>query len=321
MKVGFIGAGGIAGAHAAALGEIPGVELGVIADIDGARAEAFAAKHHARSATTDWRQVCGSDAEVVFVCTTPDQRPEPAIAAASAGKHIFCEKPLALSAEAGQRIVSAARAAGVRMSVGYVLHYFPEFKTMHDTFASGELGRLVVCWIRRLVGGDVPQNHWLRNPDISGGITLEFFTHDLEWTRWIGGPVRTAYGRIESIQPDLKVEDTVWCQLAFDQGVAQAGTFWSSGNVGASSAGILGSEGSIVWEGGVLRKRRRGGETETIVPEKTNAMRDQDAAFLEACRAGRDPAVTGEDAVEAVRLSRAVQESSRTGVPVAVERA
>jgi len=116
LRVGLIGAGGVARTHAQSLSVLDRVEITAVADVSAERAEALAADCGAK-AFTDHRDLL-DDVDVVYVCSPPTAHREHLTAAAAAGRHVFCEKPFAITLEDGSAITEAVFSGGVHVMWG-----------------------------------------------------------------------------------------------------------------------------------------------------------------------------------------------------------
>jgi predicted dehydrogenase len=132
----------------------------------------------------------------VNICTPTDTHYEMVCRAAHAGKHIVCEKPLALTLEQGREMVRLCRQQGVRLYVAQVLRYYPEYARARQLAVSGELGRPGVIRLARsgyqFKGG---RNTWTQDEVRSGGMILDLLVHDFDYARWVAGDVESVYAR------------------------------------------------------------------------------------------------------------------------------
>ena len=147
LNIGFIGCGGIARHHASRLAQVRGARIIACADAFQGAAVSFAAEFgHAGAQTfTDHRQMLRLDAvDAVWVCTPTFMHAGPVIDAAKAGKHIFCEKPMAMKLADARRMTVAADKAGVRLTIGQVRRFCPEWGKMKQIVQSGTLGSPVI---------------------------------------------------------------------------------------------------------------------------------------------------------------------------------
>src|SRR5205085_2729648 len=172
LRIGMIGAGTMAQDHAAALAEVAGARLVAVADPLLERTQAMAARHDA-TAYADYRDLLDG-VEAVWICTPPFLHREQAETCAAAGKHLFVEKPLALTVADCRAIIAAARQHRVQLMVGQVFRFYPVFQEAFRRFEAGDLGDLVTCWSTRM-GYHPPSTMpaWRTDPALSGGFTIE----------------------------------------------------------------------------------------------------------------------------------------------------
>ncbi len=262
IKLGMIGCGSMANYHAESIAKMENVQVVVccdlLADKAAALADTFGCKH-----CTDHNEAY-PQVDAVWVCTEPFNRVEIVCAAAAAGKHIFTEKPIALNLADADTMIAAARAAGVKYMLGYCLRFWQPYKMMREIFASGELGELVNCWTRRYMPTDM-RPHWYGKQELSGGVVLDFGSHDLDWLMTIGGPVKTVFGKTFRIREGIQADEHSQCMLVFANGGMAASdvTWWEA--VAESSLGVVGTLGSlIVGRDGVLVKKLVGQDEEEI---------------------------------------------------------
>ena len=166
VRWGLIGCGDIAAKRVApALRGTPGSALVAVARARAELAADFARQHGARRWYADWREVLDDrEIDAVYLATPVRLHAEQAVAAAEAGKHVLCEKPMALDVESCQRMVSAARSHGVRLGVAYYRHHYPVVARLRELLASGEIGRPVLAQVQAFELFDPPPGHpraWL----------------------------------------------------------------------------------------------------------------------------------------------------------------
>ena len=263
IKLGMIGCGSMANYHAELLSEMDNVRAVVCCDLVEEKAKSLAERLGCKRCA-DHRDVY-DDVDAVWVCTEPFNRVEIVTAAAAAGKHIFTEKPIALTLADADTMIAAARAAGVKYMLGYCLRFWQPYKMMREIFASGELGELVNCWTRRYMPVDM-RPYWYGKQDLSGGVVLDFGSHDLDWLMTIGGPVKTVFGKTFRIRENIEADEHSQCMLIFAGGGMGASdvTWWSS--ITESSLGIVGTKGSLLANReGVLKKLLVGQDEETTI--------------------------------------------------------
>ncbi len=191
LKIGFIGAGGIAGLHADRLKNVEDAEIAAFADIVRGKAEEKAAKYGGR-AYTDWREMLSrEELDVVYICTPPYARGSETIEAAEKGIHVFVEKPIALSLDLAVEIAEAVERTGVKSQVGYVWRHTSGINEARRLVKAGELGRIGLFAAKYL--GDMlwvaRTEHWWKDIRKSGGHVVEQVTHTYDSLRYIMGEV------------------------------------------------------------------------------------------------------------------------------------
>jgi len=145
----------------------------------------------------DWHQlVKADDVEVVAIMTPDHLHEEMAVAAFRAGKHVFCEKPLALTPRGCLRVIDAAKKARKKLIIGFVLRYAPIYVKMKELIDSGAIGQLCSCWMLHSVAGgsDYYFHDWHAVSKYTNSLLLQKGSHDLDIINWIMGrrPLRVA---------------------------------------------------------------------------------------------------------------------------------
>ena len=312
VKIGIIGCGGMGTHHAKTIHGMEGAALVGVADMIAAKATALAAEL-ITDAYTDFHDLL-PHVDGVMICTPPFQRVDVVVDCAEAGAHIFAEKPIALDLAAADQMLAATDRAGITMMTGYVLRFTHPFQALYDTFASGELGRLVNCWSRRFMPFDTSER-WYGDQAKSGGVALDFASHDIDWVRWVGGEVERVFGRIDRVRPGIRADEHVHALFTFATGLGAIDDSWAPG-LGISSIGLIGSEGAmIVGQDGAIRKKIGDAEETVVTPEPGETIQ---AHFVRCIRDGLTPKVTGHDARQVLAIVLAIQESSQTGESVAL---
>ena len=237
VRIGFIGAGGIAQAHIRKLGEIPEAEIVAVCDIDESRARAAA--DGLRSAVyTDGETLIASEGlDALYVCVPPTVHGDLEIQAAQKGVHLFVEKPVNISLRAALRVSQAISDSGVMSQAGYVLRYLPVFMRAHDFLKDKVVGTAHVFRWNGLVGPP-----WWRRYEESGGQLVEMTTHQVDLLRWMMGEVESvsaAYSRNRLFldDPTASVPDSQAVLLRFRSGASA--TISTSCAIGSAWHGSL----------------------------------------------------------------------------------
>ncbi len=222
INVGLIGAGRIGRVHAEHLAHrIPTANLVAVADIFEEAAQKLAADFQVPAAYQDHRRIIEDQSiEAIVICSSTDTHAQMIEEAAAAGKHIFCEKPIALDLGAIDRALSTVDRAGVKLQVGFNRRFDPNFRRVREAVASGQIGTPHVL---RITSRD-PQPPPIAYVKVSGGIFLDMTIHDFDMARFlIDGEVEEIYaaGGV-MVDPEIGEAgdiDTVVTTLRYANGV------------------------------------------------------------------------------------------------------
>ena len=153
--------------------------------------------------TTDYRELLTRPDIDAIAVTSPDYcHEEHAVAALEAGKHVFCEKPLAITIEGCDRILEAWRRNGHRLMVGFNMRYMNIFRTMKEIVDSGAIGEIRAVWVRHFVGrgSDFYYHDWHAARKNTTSLLLQKGSHDIDMIHWITGRYTTrtaAFGSLD----------------------------------------------------------------------------------------------------------------------------
>ena len=150
--------------------------------------------------------------DVIDVCLPPGWHARVAIDALAAGKHVFCEKPIALTPADADRMVNASRKAGKLLMIGHVLPFFPEYRFAYQTVTTGKYGRFLGGHFKRIISDPT----WLRdfyNPKTTGGPMIDLHIHDAHFIRLLCGMPKAVHtvGRMRG-----EVAELFHTQFLFD---------------------------------------------------------------------------------------------------------
>jgi myo-inositol 2-dehydrogenase/D-chiro-inositol 1-dehydrogenase len=192
VNVGLIGTGRIGNLHAKNLAfRVPGANLAAVADIRAQAAEECAVECQCPAACQDYRTILEDpDIEAVVICSSTDTHAQIIEEAATAGKHIFCEKPLDFDLARIDQVLAAVHEAGVKLQVGFNRRFDSNFKRVRDLVAEGAIG---TPHIVRITSRD-PEPPPIEYVKVSGGIFLDMTIHDFDMARYlIGSEVTELY--------------------------------------------------------------------------------------------------------------------------------
>jgi predicted dehydrogenase len=212
LRVGMIGYGGIGRVHALAYRAIPfhyglpagTVEIAGVATTREESAQKAAAEIGCDFCTSDYRELLDrSDIDVVDCCVPNHRHEEIVTAAAAAGKHVYCEKPLAVSVDEGRRMVSAAESAGIKTQMTFNFRFFPAITRAVQLVRDGFLGRVFSFHARyhrsSYISPDKPLS-WRLSKEVSGGGALfDLGSHVLDLVFCLLGPFGTVHGTLDTL--------------------------------------------------------------------------------------------------------------------------
>lgn len=188
VGIGLVGAGAYGEFCLAAFAEVPEVRIAAICDTNAARAERFAGQYGVPAYTSLDALLEDANVEIVALNTPPFLHAQQGLRALEAGKHLFCEKPLALTMPEGEALANAAQRAGTRLTVDYVMRQNPLWTAAANIAASGVLGKLLHMDLANHAAGlSLPSNHWFWDKRKSGGIWVEHGVHFFDAFTWVAG--------------------------------------------------------------------------------------------------------------------------------------
>lgn len=209
MRLGVIGAGGFAGFICDALSPLPQVRVTAVADQDVDRAEALASRWSA-SAMDVPTLLASPDLDGVVIATPPAQHAALSAAALEAGKHVFCEKPAALTLDEMTQVSNLARRTGLVYAVDHVIHHNPLVGLLDQLRRRGVLGAVQRFVFENDAGdSDLGPDHWFWDPGHSGGIFLEHGVHFFDVARLLVGQPELAVQAMQHARPDGRVDTVV----------------------------------------------------------------------------------------------------------------
>ncbi|CAH0121272.1 Inositol 2-dehydrogenase/D-chiro-inositol 3-dehydrogenase [Paenibacillus sp. CECT 9249] len=192
LKVGIIGAGFMAKTHADVYERMANVEIAAFAEGNEAAGQETAKRYRCRYYSTAEEMLRAEEIQWVDICVPTFLHEKFAVMAARAGKHIMCEKPLTLTLEAAGRIYEEADKAGVKLLVGQVLRFWPEYQAMKRICDEGRIGNVEVVRAERLA--QTPNwSGWFQDVSKSGGALFDLHLHDIDFMRHLLGPVESVY--------------------------------------------------------------------------------------------------------------------------------
>lgn len=301
---GVIGAGDIVRRRVApAMIDLPNCNLLAVSRGQADRAAELAAEFGVDNWYADWREMLLDDTvEAVYVATPVYLHAEQTIAAAEAGKHVLCEKPMAMDTRECDRMIAACEANNVKLGIAYYRRFYPVLERVRQVIASGEIGKIAVAQVNAFeyvdMTPDNPRGWFLEKAKSGGGPMMDFGCHRLEVLTDLFGKVqRTASIIANVLFTDREVEDTASVILQFESGPCATVTVSHAATEPQDALDIFGSLGSIhipVLNAGDIRIRTKDGERTETHPAAANIHTPLINDFAEAVLTGRSPRVGGE---------------------------
>lgn len=184
LRIAVLGCGRIGTMHADLLdAQVEKTSVPVVFDVNAEAANAAASKVGARAASSLEEAVGSDDVDAVAICTNTDNHVDAVVAAAAAGKTIFCEKPMSLDVAEVDRALAAVEAAGVELQIGFNRRFDPSHRAVADAVAHGAVGDVHLCNITSRDPGPPPVEYI----KTSGGIFCDMTIHDFDMARYVTG--------------------------------------------------------------------------------------------------------------------------------------
>ena len=328
LNVGIIGVGRIGKVHTMSImNHIPQVRLKGVADFYEDLAREWAEETGIEKVYSDYKEMLADpEIDAVLICSATDTHAEISIAAAVAGKHIFCEKPVDLNLEKVEEILKYVDKAGVKFQVGFNRRFDHNFQMIKNIIDTGTIGDLHILKITSRDPG-LPTMEYMKS---SGGIFMDMTIHDFDMAGFLTGSEADEVFTAAACLVDPKVAelddfDTALITIRFKNGAVccidnsrqavygydqRAEAFGSKGKV------LTGNDypSSAVWStaDGVFSEKPLYFFLERYMASFAEEMKQ----FMDAIINDKEPPVTGDDFLRALRLGLAAQKSAKEGRPV-----
>ena len=330
LRIGLIGAGRIGQVHAFTLANsTPHAKLVAVSDVLADTAKHCAELYGISKWTTDYTELLSDPTiDAVLICSPTNMHSEMIVAAATSGKHIFCEKPVDLDLAGVNRAIAAVYAAGVVFMVGFNRRFDPNFARVRSAIENGEIGE---PHILHIVSRD-PAPPSLAYIKVSGGIFLDMAIHDFDMARFlIGSEINEIYAQATvRIDPDIGEAgdvDTAVMMLRFANGVI--------GTIDNSRKAIYGYDQrvEVFGSGGAIQTAnnyaanavvsdahyiRRDLPLNFFMQRYKDSYREEIQAFIGSILNNTPPPVSAHDGRMALVIGLAAKISLRENRPVAI---
>lgn len=320
VRWGLIGCGDIAQKRVApALTDVHHSELVAVSRANPDLLDSFADAFAVRDRFPRWEELvqCG-EVDAVYVATPPNLHAEQTIAAAEAGKHVLCEKPMAMNVAECERMIAAAKANGVKLGIAYYRQFYPAVKRIKELIDSKEIGQPTIVEVAAFEWVDPesmdPRAWRLKREIAGGGPMFEFGCHRIQLLLHLFGPVRAVSAVTSNALFDREVEDTATASLEFASGLVATLTVSTAVMEPRDTFVVWGSSGSIVVdvlnEGNVI-VRSKSGERMESHPPASNIHQPLIDDFVRAIIDNRQPLVTGETGRAVARVEEEIYTDGR----------
>jgi 1,5-anhydro-D-fructose reductase (1,5-anhydro-D-mannitol-forming) len=293
------------------------------------RAMDFAQRFGAQRAYTSYDELLANpDVTAVAIHTPNSQHAEQAIAAAHAGKHVFCDKPMATTVEDAQRMIDACKKAGVKLGINFHNRFMPGFIDAKRIIDSGEIGDVQLVQIEASPGakGGSRANTWRTDADLAGlGTTMSIGVHIFDILRFLlSSEIETVSSFFDT--PKNVMETTNFSMFRFGNGAMAHVSVHEITPYPHNDFVIYGSKGRIIGRG--MTRSRAGGEMHVTGADGKTRVKEYPAInaheacvidFSKAILEDREPGATGLDGLKSVELTVAMAKSAWGGTHVALK--
>jgi predicted dehydrogenase len=319
MRIALLGCAHVhAQAYARRLAELPDVTFTGIFDPDSREPPDWAWSGVRAIPGLD-EAIASADAVVIASATSDHRRL--AAAAAHAGRHVLCEKPLATTIADATAMVATARDAGVVLATAFPMRFAPAVSSAWRAVRAGTFGQILA--FSGANNGQMPPPAWFADPvRAGGGAVMDHTVHLADLMRWfVQDEIAEVYAEVDTLLHDIRVDDVGVLSVRFAGGAI--GTIDASWNRPARYPSWGGLELRIVAEEGVIdidafaqRLTTYGSHGATWVGWGSDADRAMLQAFVQTCRGQETRLASGEDGLAALRIVIMAYDSARTHAPV-----
>jgi myo-inositol 2-dehydrogenase/D-chiro-inositol 1-dehydrogenase len=320
IKIGIIGAGYIAGVHAGVLARDERVQITAVYDVVPAAAEKLAGAHNATAVASPLEVLERADA--VYVTTPNTQHVSLAIAAIEAGKHVFCEKPLATNIADARKVFEKASHTSKVFQVGHNRRFAPVYATLKQMLSKTHEAHSAHVKMNR---GELLKPEWTGDPEVTGGFLYETPIHMFDMMRFLFGEVeslhaigsRHEYKEVDDFSVLLKFASGMHATLATAADASWLFPF-ERVEVFCHHATLVTREMESLTISSNLEGHLTEQTMQQLPREEKWGYLQEDRAFIDAIVSETKPLVTAFDGLMSVELVNAVYESVRIEKPITI---
>jgi 1,5-anhydro-D-fructose reductase (1,5-anhydro-D-mannitol-forming) len=304
-----------------------GGEVVVAMSADPDRAWTFAAEYGIRESTSDLSDLLAQPIDAVYISTTNELHCAQAVAAAGAGKHVLCEKPLALSLKDARAMVAACRAANVVMATNHHLREAATHRAMRVAIKEGRIGRPLFARVFHAVYLPVHQQTWRLSEREGGGVAFDITVHDADALRFVldDDPMEAVALAQSGGMAMQHIEDGIMGAMRFRSGlIAQFHDAFTT-RFATTGFEVHGTDGSLIGKNcmtqrpvGEVTLRTAAGE-ETLPIAHENLYERGFRPFNSAISGEGSVSASGEDGIASLSVVLAALHSAESGRAVPIE--
>jgi 1,5-anhydro-D-fructose reductase (1,5-anhydro-D-mannitol-forming) len=305
-----------------------GGEIVSVMSSDAARGKAYARENGIPASTTDLGELLDAGIDAVYIATTNEKHKAQTLAAAKAGKHVLCEKPLAMTLADARRMVAACKAAGVVMGTNHHLRNAATHRAMRDAVAKGRIGKPLFARVFHAVYLPPHLQSWrIKDKAAGSGVVMDITVHDADTLRFVLGaePLAVTAMVQEGGMGAPGIEDGAMGVIRFDNGVLAQFHDAFTTKFATTGFEVHGTEGSLVATnvmtqrpvGEVVLRTAKGEAALTVKPDNLYVRSVQ--TFHQAIAGKGQPSATGEDGVISMAVGIAALKAAASGKETKVE--
>jgi 1,5-anhydro-D-fructose reductase (1,5-anhydro-D-mannitol-forming) len=329
LRWGLIGASTIAAEHMIDAFRANGGEITAIMSANPERAAQYAVKHGIAKSTSTLKELVDStDVDAVYVSTTNQLHRDHVFAAAASGKHVLCEKPLALTLTDARAMVVECRKHGVVMGTNHHLRNAATHRAMREAIKAGRIGRPLFARVFHSVYLPPHLQGWrIQRPEAGGGVTLDITVHDADTLRFVldDEPASVVAMTSHSGMGKAGLEDGVMGVIRFSSGLLAQFHDGFTTRYAITGFEVHGDEGSLIARDCMTQSPKgdvllRSGSGEELLKLDHEKLYVRSVRLFQAAVDGQGaPSATGEDGVKSLSVALSVREAARSGVATPID--
>lgn len=321
VRFAVIGCGSMAESLVQHIPDIPNATLVAGYDSDANQSRALTEKYGGEPVDDLDALFARADVDAVIVATPGFAHTEAVERAFAAGKHVFVEKPMALTPDECDRMIRARDAAGKKLMVGQVLRYIGVFNYTRELHAAGKLGDIIAVRITRTSSGwGGAGRSWRNREDLSGGVLFEFSVHELDFMMSLVGDAESVHAISHSTEnAEWDYPSLYMLNIGFRSGAMGQLMEGIADPIGHYGGEIIGTKGAVHFDArnGSLVSKIDGEDAKTLsysdIEPAEAPVRREVREFVEAVLNDTPVTIPGEEGRRVIRLAYAAKQSAREG--------